>query len=124
VKTLSTAVEAAYRDSLEADVATMASELQEILGQRVVAFVTGSKSNKTVGRWARGETEDPGDAALGRLRALYRIMLLMRGRVAPPTIRAWMTSPNPDLGEEVPAAVLREGEPQRVLNAARHFIDE
>lgn len=117
-------VEAAYKESLEASVATMAGELQEVLGQRVVAFVAGSKSNKTVGRWARGETADPGDEALGRLRALYRIQLLMRERVKPPTCRAWMTSPNPELGEEVPAAVLRAGESQRVLRAAQHFINE
>lgn len=119
-----TVVEAAWRESLGASVATMAGELQNVFGQRVVAYVAGSKSNKTIGRWARGETADPNDEALGRLRALYRVELLMRDRVAPPTIRAWMTSPNPELGEEVPAAVLRAGDTRRVLSAARHFIDE
>ena len=40
------------------------------------------------------------------------------------TIRAWLTSPNPDLNDEIAADVLRAGESQRAFNAARAFAEE
>jgi hypothetical protein len=111
--------EAAFRESLHAGVKEMARELQQDLGQRLVAYVTES-SSKTVGRWASGANE-PHDQAEGRLRALYRTMLILREE-PPETIRAWLTSPNPDLGDDVPAEVLREGQATRVFRAAQAFM--
>jgi hypothetical protein len=113
----------AYRQSLHAKPAEMARELQDVLGQRFVAYVTHTRSSKTVGRWAAGTTEDPSELALNRLRRLYRVVLLLRGTYEPDTIRAWMASPNPDLGEEIPGDLLRAGEWERVLNAARTFTE-
>jgi hypothetical protein len=101
----------------------MASTLQEALGQRLVAYATGSRSNKTVGRWARGESA-PSDEADGKLRALYRALLILRAHENDRTIRAWMTSPNPDLNDDIAAELLRAGESQRVFAAARTFAEE
>jgi hypothetical protein len=116
--------QAVFKESLHADADEMASTLQEALGQRLVAYVTRSKSSKTVGRWARGETE-PGDEAEGLLRALYRAVLILRAANEDDrTIRAWLTSPNPDLNDEIAADVLRAGESQRAFNAARAFAEE
>jgi hypothetical protein len=116
--------QAVFKESLHADTHEMASTLQDALGQRLVAYVTHSKSNKTVGRWARGET-DPGAEAEGLLRALYRAMLILRAANEDDrTIRAWLTSPNPDLNDEIAADVLRAGESQRAFNAARAFAEE
>ncbi len=115
--------EVAFRDSLHARVRTMAGELQEVLGQRLVAFVTGSSSNKTVARWAKGDN-DPNFEAEGRLRALYRTVLILRDHEPPETIRAWLASPNPDLGDDVPADLLRKGQATRVFRAAQSFVEQ
>jgi hypothetical protein len=113
----------AFRASLQADVPEIVSTLQVVLGQRLIAYITGSKSNKTVGRWARGE-HPPGEAADVLLRALYRTVLILHAADEEDrTIRAWFTSPNPDLNDEVAADVLRAGEAQRVFNAARAFAE-
>jgi hypothetical protein len=112
-----------FKQSLQADVPEMATLLQEKLGQRLVAYVTHSKSNKTVGRWARGE-HPPSPEAEGLLRALYRTVLILdAANEGDRTIRAWFTSPNPDLNEEVAAEVLRNGDSQRVFSAARAFAE-
>jgi hypothetical protein len=112
-----------FKESLQADVPEMATTLQDVLGQRLVAYVTGSKSNKTVGRWARGENP-PTETAEGLLRALYRTVLILQAADEEDrTIRAWFTSPNPDLNDEVAADVLRDGDSQRVFDAARAFAE-
>lgn len=121
-----TTAHAAYKESLQTSPAEIAAELQSALGQRLVAYAVGDRSPKTIGRWAAGETKPPpeGDLTLGKLRALYRVVLLLRDELAPETIRAWLSSPNPDLGEQIPAALLRDGHPDRVLTAARTFVED
>lgn len=118
---MSTAAIAAFHESIDADLTTVASRLQERLGQRLVAYIVG-QSPKTIGRWARAETTDPHSASVGKLRAVYRISVLFDNR-SDQTFRAWMSSPNPWLGEEIPADVLRAGAPERVFNAAQAFIE-
>jgi hypothetical protein len=119
---MTTAVHAAFNKSIEEELDKVAGTLQDRLGQRLVSYIVGL-STKTIGRWARGETGGASTAAAeGKLRAVYRVSLLFAER-SDRTFRAWMASPNPYLGEEVPAEVLRNGEPQRVLNAATLFID-
>ncbi|MGH3848407.1 MAG: hypothetical protein ACRDRT_01665 [Pseudonocardiaceae bacterium] len=114
--------EAAHRDSVHAAVSVMAAKLQELVGQRLVAYVTGSRSNKTVARWASGDNT-PNPKGLSKLRALYRTVLILETEEPPETIRAWLTSSNPILGDAVPAEVLRTDDPVRVFHAAQAFIE-
>ena len=114
--------EAAYRSSVHAAVPVMATKLQEVVGQRLVAYVTGSRSNKTVARWASGDNE-PQPEGQSKLRSLYRTVLILEARESAEAIRAWLTSANPDLGDEVPAEVLRDENPVRVFHAAQAFIE-
>lgn len=114
--------EAAYRTSLHAAIPEMASELQELVGQRLVAYITGSRSNKTVARWASGDNA-PQQQVQDKLRAAYRTVLILQERESAETIRAWMTSANPHLGDDVPAEILRAGDPVRVYHAAQAFVD-
>jgi hypothetical protein len=114
--------QAVFKESLHAAPDEMARTLQDVLGQRMVAYVTGQKAAKTVGRWAQGT--EPSEQALGRLRALYRTILILRaGDEDDRTIRGWLTSPNPDLDDEIAAEVIRVGDSQRVFNAARTFAE-
>jgi Protein of unknown function (DUF2384) len=115
--------EAAYKHSLHATIPEMAATLQALVGQRLVAFVTGSRSNKTVARWASGDNH-PQLQVEAKLRDLYRTVLILQATEPPDTIRAWMTSANPYLGDEVPAEVLREGNAVRVFHAAQAFIED
>lgn len=115
--------EAAHRESVHAAVPDMAAKLQELIGQRLVAYVTGSRSNKTVARWATGDNT-PNPEGNSKLRALYRTVLILDTEEPAEAIRAWLTSPNPILGDEVPAEVLRAGDPVRVFHAARAFVED
>lgn len=114
--------EAAYKTSLQTAIPEMADQLQQLVGQRLVAYVTGSRSSKTVARWANGDNA-PQQQGQDKLRALYRTMLILDTEESDETIRAWMTSANPYLGDEVPVDVLRAGDPVRVYRAAQAFID-
>ena len=115
--------EAAHKTSLQAAIPDIAAQLQQIVGQRLVAYITGSRSSKTVARWASGD-HSPQQQVQDKLRALYRTVLILAADETAETIRAWMTSANPYMGDEVPAEVLRAGNPVRVYRAAQAFIDD
>jgi hypothetical protein len=112
---------AAYRKEVEASTKVIAQVLQQDLGQRLVAYVTETRSPKAVGRWAQGV--EPRDEARRRLRELYRTVLILREAYGPDTIRAWLEGANPDLGNQAPVEILRGGRgAPRVFQAAETFI--
>ncbi len=65
----------------------------------------------------------PTDRARVRLAQLYEVIRVLQASYADDTIRAWLASPNPDLGEEIPGDQLRAGEGARALGAACAFVD-
>jgi hypothetical protein len=97
----------------------MARELQELLGQRVVAYATGLRSSKAVARWLTGTPPHPN--TLKKLRDLYRTVLILREAYGPETIRAWLEGANPDLGDSAPIEALRQGRDVDVFHAAKGF---
>lgn len=102
-------------------ISTMAMKMQELLGQRLVAYCVGVSSAPRVGRWATGE-ELPAGKQRRALVDLYAIVSeLQKGGDGDSTIRAWFTGMNPDLNDEAPAEVFREGNRQRVRDAASSF---
>jgi len=120
-------IAAAHKKETRATVAAIAMELQVNLGQRLVAYVTGNRSPKVVGRWARGEGKPQDDATEQRLRGLYRTYLILRGSDAEPieeaeTVRNWLLGSNPHLDDHAPAEILRDGDPALVQRAAEEFI--
>jgi len=119
---MSTTIESAYAGALRAPVRQMADECQRLLGQRLVAYVTGHKSPKIVGRWALGQNE-PHDDARERLRALYRVVLILRETEQPDTIRAWLVGANPQLDDKAPVELLRNDEFVPAYKAAENFVD-
>jgi hypothetical protein len=112
--------QAAHKQAITEPIAAIAQELQELLGQKLVAYTTDVKSPKAVGRWAHGV--EPRDEAAQRLRALYRTVLTLQEVYGPPTIRAWLQGANPDLANQAPVEVLRKGREASVIEAAEHFV--
>jgi len=115
------AQQAAYRKEVEAGTAVIAHTLQQELGQRLVAYVTETRSPKAVGRWAQGV--EPRDDARKKLRELYRTVVILKEAYGADTIRAWLEGANPDLGNQAPVEILRGGRgAPRVFEAAESFI--
>lgn len=104
-------------------IAEIAASLQERLGQRATAYLSGVKDAKMVGRWARGKVK-PRELAELRLRAAYPAAALLVSAYGPDTARAWFFGTNTRLGGEAPAYLLRHGQPpfQELLPAARAFV--
>jgi hypothetical protein len=115
-------IEEAHDREVRTQVDRIASDLQQALGQRLVAYVTQNRSPKVVGRWARGEGEPQDDDAKQRLRGLYRTWLILASTEEPPTIRNWLLGANPHLGDQAPIELLREGDSTKVQRAAQEFV--
>lgn len=104
------------------EVPELAKELQEVLGQRLVAFLLKLGDAKNVGRWARREQEPHGRYE-ERLRDASYVVQILLIQEAPETIRAWFIGKNPRLDDQAPAEVFRE-DPTKVIKAARAFLAE
>jgi hypothetical protein len=86
--------------------AEIAAFLQEHLGQKLTAYLSGLKDPKEVGAWARGDNV-PRDLAVMRLRCAYRVVLMILKTYDADTAKAWLFGTNTRLGDEAPAVLLR-----------------
>jgi hypothetical protein len=112
---------AAHRRTVEASITDIVAFLQEVFGQKLVAYLAGVSEPRTVGRWARGESP-PRAASEGRLRQAYYIFRLLNTEESPHTVRAWFVGLNPQLDDESPAAAIRDDRARDVLVAAKAFL--
>jgi hypothetical protein len=111
----------AHSVETRAQVPEIAATLQQLLGRELTALVAGIQSARTVGLWARGETE-PHAANEDRLRNAYRVVVLLReSGETERTVRSWFTGMNPHLDDRAPAQVIGE-DPAAVLAAAKDFL--
>jgi hypothetical protein len=113
----------AHRASVHSSTPHIAGLMQDLLGQRLVAAISGIGDEKTVGRWARGEREPRGESER-RLRDAFQIISLLTLADSPATARAWFVGMNPLLRDRAPFAMLSEypeSAPQ-VLAAAKAFV--
>ena len=100
----------------------VAGELQQLLGQKLVAFMVRVDDPKTIGRWA-SEKHLPRDIDVERrLRDTYQVFRLLLTKESPYTVRAWFVGLNPQLNDESPATAIREGRSRAVFVAARAFL--
>src|SRR5687768_4309600 len=93
---------AVHKEATTRPVHEIAAELQAALGQRLVAYATGIRTPKLVGRWAQEDGPDPRDKAEARLRMLYRVYLVLRNDFGDATVRAFLIGSNPNLADETP----------------------
>jgi hypothetical protein len=80
--------------------------LQEHLGQRMTAYLSGVKDPKMVARWIAGQNL-PRDAVQIRLREGYQAARLITDAYGAETAKAWLFGSNAELGNQAPAYVLR-----------------
>jgi hypothetical protein len=87
----------------------VASYLQEKLGQKFTAYLSGLNDPKEVGAWARGSAK-PRDTSAMRLRYAYRVVRMILETYDADTAKAWLFGANTRLADQAPAYLLRNSE--------------
>lgn len=103
----------------------MITELQEVLGAKLVAYLGGVRETRVVQQWADGVRGVPDPVDERRLRIAHQVAGLLAVREPAGVVAAWFQGLNPELGDRAPARVLREDDLDLagplVLAAARSF---
>ena len=102
---------------------TLAQELQDVLTQRLAAYIVGLSDGRDIGRYARKERKPhPGTDA--KIRELSILVSIMKKKETPETIQIWFQGRNPDLGDRSPASLLHEdfNSYRQVKNAVEKFL--
>jgi hypothetical protein len=89
--------------------AQIAAFLQEKLGQKFTAYLSGLNDPKEVCAWARGEVK-PRDTAAMRLRYAYRAVRMILETYDSDTAKAWLFGANTRLDDKAPAYLLRHSD--------------
>ncbi|MHA6694658.1 hypothetical protein [Homoserinimonas sp. A520] len=116
----------AYEDSVRLPFPELVSRLREILGVRLVAYIGGVKSARSVSTWAEG-TGAPGEVDRERLRHAFHAAALLREQYDATTVQSWFKGMNPSLNDDAPAHVLHGVDPLKgardVIAAAKAFAN-
>lgn len=114
------------RESVVLGIAEVAGYLQNTLGQKITAYLSGLNHAKTVGAWASGKGE-PRDLPQTRLRYAYRATRLLIEAYDTETAKAWLFGSSTLLDNEAPAYVLRHGKTpddlRMVIPAVQSFLE-
>jgi len=110
---------------MRADFETVVTELRDLLGARLVAFLGSVKETRAVHEWADGERH-PSDLTQRRLRLGLQVATMIAGSDGREVAQAWFQGLNPQLDDRSPARLLREGDVDDVgplvVAAARAFL--
>ena len=87
----------------------IATFLQQNLGQKYTAYLSGLNDPKEVGAWARGDAK-PRDTKAMRLRYAYRAVRMILETYDAETAKAWFFGANTRLDDKAPAYLLRHSE--------------
>ena len=119
-------IEAIEHEAVSQKISEVAGFLQEHLGQKVTAYLSGLDHAKTVGLWAAG-TSEPRELAKTRLRYAYKAARYLVEAYDDETARAWFFGSNTVLDDEAPAYVLRHGDSPEdlrlIIPAVRQFVE-
>ena len=110
-------------DVARAEMHMLTQQLQEILTQRLTAYIVGLSDGRDIGRYARQERK-PHPGTDIKLRELANLVFIMKKREDSETIQVWFQGRNPELGDLSPAKVLREdfGNYPKVKRAIEKFL--
>jgi hypothetical protein len=115
---------AAHKEALSLEFPQLVSRLVSLIGRKLSAYVAGVKDVRTIDSWIAG-TQPYGEVE-PRLRFAFQVVRMLSEHDSPRIVQAWLMGVNPELGDRVPARLLREGEldavAPEVLGAARAFI--
>ena len=113
--------EVAHNELYDRDITRIVAELQDVLGQKLVAFALGDRHPKTIGRYARGDRR-PDDDAHRQLVDLFVVVGILKRGMRAETIKSWMLGANPRLRGRAPIEVLHGGQTAAVREAAEAFV--
>jgi hypothetical protein len=110
----------------ESEVLEAVKYLQETVGSKVTAYLSGAEDVCTVERWSSGE-ERPQPSLAGRLLYGCETVRPIVDRYDSSTANAWLFGTNPWLKDEAPAYVLRHDDRpevwKKVVHAAQDFAE-
>jgi hypothetical protein len=116
---------AAHRRAVQAPFAEIVTELAEILGKKLTAYVGAVKDTRVVERWMHGGVE-PYREADRRIRLAYHIAKTLSEHDSARVVQAWFVGLNPELQDRTPIRLLKEEDIDKVgpelLNAMRAFL--
>ncbi|HET6173656.1 MAG TPA: hypothetical protein VFD90_13665 [Gaiellales bacterium] len=99
--------------------------LQEHLGQRMTAYLSGVKDPKMVARWIARQNL-PRDEVQIRLREGYQATRLLVDAYGDETAKAWLFGSNAELDSQAPAYMLRQAhnweDLRSIVPAVRAFV--
>ena len=102
----------------------LVSGIIRAVGRKLTSCIAGLADVRSVDAWTAGE-KPTGDIE-DRLRLAYEIVSLIQAHDSARVSQAWLTGINPELGNQVPLRLLREGELDTVgpgiRSAARAFV--
>jgi hypothetical protein len=115
----------AHAHAVRANFPTVAEELRELLGARLVAYLASVKETRAVHEWAE-EGRKPSDLVQRRLRLALQVATMIGAVDGSDLAQAWFQGLNPQLDDRSPARLLREGDLDEVgpsvVSAARAFL--
>lgn len=119
--------EKSYKKALTSAPHEQADYLLRTIGPRVAAASLGLADARQLKAWARQGRAPREHAVAGRLSLLYRITYAIVETQGGNVAALFLRSSNPQLDDEVPLMVLREGDPDavqgRLLAATRAFLE-
>jgi hypothetical protein len=119
--------EAAYKESLVVPASEQAAYLLDTIGARFTTAAVGLQDARTVRRWREEQMAPREHDVAGRLAILYRLTRVVADVYSPNVATAFLRSANPQLDDNSPLLVLRDGDPDEVqkplLAATRAFLE-
>ena len=111
--------------TIQLDTPVLVGALRDLLGAKLVAYVSGVRETRAVRQWAEGTRAVQDTTDERRLRLAYQVAGLIAERGSAGVVQAWFQGLNPQLEDRSPARLLREGDLDEVgplvLSAAREF---
>lgn len=112
------------REAATTPIPEIVAFLQENLGQKFTAYMSGLNDPKEVGAWIKGKVT-PRSPANMRLRYAYRVVRMILEAYSGDTAKAWLFGTNTRLKDEAPAYLLRHAQTvedvRDIVPAARAF---
>lgn len=118
---------AAHEEVIRLTLPKVVSRLTDELGAKLVAYIGSVNETRAVRQWmdaGENHREPRGDTSI-RLREALTVTLMLRARDSKPTVQAWLMGLNPQLDDQSPATLLRDGDEHdmaAVRGAARAFL--
>jgi hypothetical protein len=105
---------------------SVAKNLIDILGAKLVAYIAGVREARAVQQYADDSRSPRHPAIEPRLRLALRVAKLIHTHDSKEIAQAWFMGLNPQLNDRSPARLLREGEIDdvgpEIISAARAFV--